>query len=520
MGIRYQQPQIGVHIDWSNPITRGLVGWFTPFDNCTNSGSATKTVKPYGVCANGQGSFGFIKQLGSSVTLSKYSIFALTSGTVTSAERASFGAGKSTASPILHVGHHASTSQIKMRVWCRSDAGSNPADAFTTADVFDGRTHFAGLTYDGSTIRSYVDGTPDTTNAFSGASFTFTHMALGATYRSGNVSVMSTHDVALGVLFDRELSEAEVRSISQNPWQIFKPIPSRIFAVSAASPTYVTPGYWTAGYSTGEVTGGGGTTYTLTAQGGSYTVSGSSVTINRNRNLTVSGGTYTLTGNNAILSRNKNLTAQGGTYSLQGANAVISRNRVLTAQGGIYTLTGQPVTITYTAAGVVYTLTALGGSYVITGQPVNISRNRNLTAQGGSYTYTGADVVISRNRTLTASGGTYSVTGASANLYRNKLLIAEGGSYTIGGADATLSRNYVLSAQGGSYSLQGNSATITWVGVGGIVWPSPSVVLVGTMYGPTGVEYTGTMVLPSKIQYNVSTGTFVRRINSKLVHDV
>lgn len=229
------QPQQPVGIDWSNPITRGLVGWFTPFDKCANSGSAIRTAKSYGVCANGQGSYGFSKPLNAPVTLSRYSIFALTSGTVASAERSSFGAGKSTASPILHVGHHSATSQIKMRVWCRSDAGSNPSDAFTSADVFDGKPHFAGLTYDGSMIRSYVDGNPDTTNAFAGASFSFTHMALGATYRSGNVSVMSQHDVALGLLFDRQLTESEIRSISQNPWQIFQPIPRRIFVPVAAA---------------------------------------------------------------------------------------------------------------------------------------------------------------------------------------------------------------------------------------------------------------------------------------------
>lgn len=31
----------------------------------------------------------------------------------------------------------------------------------------------------------------------------------------------------------------------------------------------------------------------------------------------------------------------------------------------------------------------------------------------------------------------------------------------------------------------------------GIVWPSPSVVLSGVMYGPTGVEYVGTYVCPT-----------------------
>lgn len=395
------QPQQAVGIDWGNPITRGLVGWFTPFDNCANSGSAIRTAKSYGVCANGQGSYGFTKPLNAPVTLSRYSIFALTSGTVTTAERSSFGAGKSTASPILHVGHHSATSKIKMRVWCRSDAGSNPSDVFTSADVFDGKPHFAGLTYDGSTIRSYVDGNPDATNAFAGASFSFTHMALGASYRSGNVSVMSTHDVALGVLFDRQLTESEIRSLSQNPWQIFKPLPRRIFVSSPA----------TSGL------------YTLTAQSGSYAISGQQATLLRHRNLTANTGTYnitgqfvnitysstaavytltaqagsySITGSSITLLKSKLLSASSGSYSIAGNSATISKNRVLTTTAGSYTITGSSANLTYVPLTPVYTLTAQTGVYNITGQTAQLLRHRLLTTSAGSYIYTGQNITINK----------------------------------------------------------------------------------------------------------------------------
>jgi hypothetical protein len=44
------------------------------------------------------------------------------------------------------------------------------------------------------------------------------------------------------------------------------------------------------------------------------------------------------------------------------------------------------------------------------------------------------------------------------------------------------------------------------------VWPAPSVVLAGTVYGPSGTEYTGTM----SILIDINSGKLVKLISSKL----
>ena len=46
-----------------------------------------------------------------------------------------------------------------------------------------------------------------------------------------------------------------------------------------------------------------------------------------------------------------------------------------------------------------------------------------------------------------------------------------------------------LEATGGSGAFAGTAAV-----VGGAVWPDPADVRLGVVYGPTGVEYTGTLV--------------------------
>ena len=209
--------------------------------------------------------------------------------------------------------------------------------------------------------------------------------------------------------------------------------------------------------------------YTLTAQGGSYSLTGGSATLLRTKRLTANGGSYTVTGGTAALLRSKQLVASGGSYTVTGGAALLSRNRTLTAQGGVYTYTGQQVNITYVPVSVGYT----------------------LTAQGGSYTLTGAGVTIQRSKQLYASGGSYNLTGGSANISRNRKLTASGGAYT-----------YV-----------GSSAVLMHV----TPYPDPGYVLLGITYGPGGI-YVGTLdALDKSVKFDITTGALVKPINNKVV---
>ena len=256
--------------------------------------------------------------------------------------------------------------------------------------------------------------------------------------------------------------------------------------------------------------------YVLTALGGSYAYTGASVGISRNRKLTSNGGAYTVTGASANVNRNRKLTVTAGSYSLSGSNATINRNRTLTAQGGVYTYTGQQVVITYTAGTTNYTLTALGGAYTLTGGTALLARNRVLVSSGGSYSYTGSSASLLRSKYLSATGGVYSVTGATANIFKSKRLVASGGSYVYTGNTITLKRSKYLNVSGGSYSLVGSNAILTWTGVGGAVWPPTHLVVLGTVYGPTGSEYTGTLDV-NGIKYDITTGQLVKPISDKVV---
>ncbi len=81
--------------------------------------------------------------------------------------------------------------------------------------------------------------------------------------------------------------------------------------------------YWGLG-----VSGGGPQSYTLTCAAGSYSLTGTNVTLthtpaSQNLTLTCAAGSYALTGTNADLTvtRHYTLSCEAGSYSLTGTNA-------------------------------------------------------------------------------------------------------------------------------------------------------------------------------------------------------
>ena len=108
--------------------------------------------------------------------------------------------------------------------------------------------------------------------------------------------------------------------------------------------------------------------YSITALNGSYTVSGQTATISRNRALTASNGNYSITGQNTSLDFGRVLAASNGNYVVTGQSATLVRGRVLTASNGSYGVTGQSATVSFGRL-----LSAQNGVYSVAGQVVDIS---------------------------------------------------------------------------------------------------------------------------------------------------
>ena len=97
--------------------------------------------------------------------------------------------------------------------------------------------------------------------------------------------------------------------------------------------------------------GGGATNYTVTANAGSYAVTGVSASILRSRVLAGAAGSYTYAGVAAILKRSRLVTGAAGAYSYTGVAATIVKTTLnaysITANAGAYSYSGQAATVTY-----------------------------------------------------------------------------------------------------------------------------------------------------------------------------
>jgi hypothetical protein len=213
-------------------------------------------------------------------------------------------------------------------------------------------------------------------------------------------------------------TDQDLVSLSRSPWQIFRKQP-RILYFTAPS--------------------GGGAT--IAGDSGTYTLTGSDVSLKAGRKLAADSGSYSLSGTDAAFKRGYALAASSGTYTVSGTAVSLKAGRKLAADSGSYTLTGTDATLTYAPA----------GSY-------------NLTAESGSYSLTGTAATLRVSRKLSADSGAYSLTGTTATLAKGVRMAAASGSYTLTGSNVSFARTYVLTAESGSYTLTGTSAGLTWSG--------------------------------------------------------
>ena len=220
------QPQGPVSVDWSNPITRDLIDYAVPnvsrLDNI-NAGRILATSGGLGYSSNGGSASGWQKTspIASIDSTKPITILASVSGAAGSTDNRIY--GLATASGyILYVGSGLGNAS-KMRLWIRTPS-ADIGSVDTTATVFEaGVPHVGVLRYTPGLIESFVDGKVDATSAGTAIGTTSGTMWSGAgTLYRGSASGFNASSTLAGMVFARALSNAEVASLSANPWQIFK----------------------------------------------------------------------------------------------------------------------------------------------------------------------------------------------------------------------------------------------------------------------------------------------------------
>ncbi|MGM5087520.1 hypothetical protein E0H64_17640 [Rhizobium leguminosarum bv. viciae] len=200
--------------------------------------------------------------------------------------------------------------------------------------------------------------------------------------------------------------------------------------------------------------------------------------------LTADAGTFTLTGVSAALTRALMLQAAAGAFALMDNDAALTRALKLQATAGAFALTGNDA-----AFAKALKLQAAAGSFVLTDNDADLTTGiPDLVADAGTFTLTGNAAALSRALRLAASSGSFSLTGNTAALHKVITLLAGSGSFALTGVSNTFKRALVMAATQASFTLTGNAATLSagsWR-----TTASASLGVNGTGFGSTTVRQT------------------------------
>ena len=185
----------------------------------------------------------------------------------------------------------------------------------------------------------YVNGVRYTSTSNAGATGdSIANFVIGASNRNTTPIFYGKQNVMLGFIHQGyDPGDDWMRAFSLNPWSLLAPQP-RVFFLQAQS---------------------GGTSYTLAAD----------------------VGAFTLSGQDAGLLAGRTVAGDAGSFALSGQDAGLYVGRKVTGDAGAFAFTGQDADLVYTQPGV-YTLAADAGSFALNGQDASLLYSAESTNAG------------------------------------------------------------------------------------------------------------------------------------------
>jgi len=204
-------------------------------------------------------------------------------------------------------------------------------------------------------VNGLVDATPLTItnnglNTYASPEVVVGYGGVGAGF---GVTQASAFDASLVIWWSRAVTDAEILSLHQNPWQVFK-TPRRIIVPES-----------------------GAVAYTLDTTPGTYNITGSSPSLLAARIVSTTPGAYDLTGSSPSLLLGRALDTTPGDYDITGSSPSLLLGRALDTTPGDYDIDLEKAT-----AGQ-FVLQTTPGAYTITGFPVELIANITQLAGGG-----------------------------------------------------------------------------------------------------------------------------------------
>ena len=230
---RTLQSQIPIEIDWSNPLTKGLIAAIDPvsgtnliskapptFSNAAKSVTKNGVAKVTIVNTSSYETYTFNR----STVNNACSYFVLCDYALPTGSPSTFILGDVEASGVgYNAGLYSNTGNFSFYVKNTSGIVASVTSTTTALSAIN-NLRLAG-TYDGANIRVFVNGVNEASNGHTG---NVGIDAFSLNFNRWNNYVGFGVSLNIGLVWNRALSNAEIKSISDNPWQIFRPIPRRI----------------------------------------------------------------------------------------------------------------------------------------------------------------------------------------------------------------------------------------------------------------------------------------------------
>jgi len=414
MGVRYTQPQTPVQIDWGNPLTRGLCLGNTAslFNNAVNGALPTRrtisvTNKAEAVYFHSNGEVVFSAP-GIRAFVGRY-LFDSTNGR--------FG-GMFSSTNRSGIYFEYSSSQLKVVVfnngtWSVTNIGSTPAtDALITlAVVSDSNTSH----------RVYRDGVLVATLTNTAQVSTFN--VAGAMYCDASTFYTAAVKGVVGFAgFTSTPPASEIKSLSDNLWQVFQPLTRRIYLESAGgTDTPVNPGVGAIAL-TGYAPTIAQTANQAVAPGvGNIVITGYAPTISQPQAVNPGVGSLVITGYAPTVTQNVDTPVNPGvgTIAITGYAPTVAQtaNQSITPDVGNIAITGYSPTVSQSANQAVMpdvgAITITGYAPIVQQAPAS----QNITPDVGTITITGYAPTVEQSSPLRLGGFEY---GSKVYIKRNK----------------------------------------------------------------------------------------------------
>jgi len=188
---------------------------------------------------------------------------------------------------------------------------------------------------------------------------------------------------------------------------------------------------------------------------GEYLLTGDNIEVDRTYVLTNESGEYLVSGSEATIGKGAPpaISADGGTYEISGVDAEMRITGKIVVESAAYSIEWVDVSLLK-----VEKFSAETAEYAVVGSSVETLARRTLTHESGEYVLDGGAVTLARDTvdySLAIDAGSYEVSGTAVGTAYGYNLVIGDVAYEVTGTVVNWKRTYILTAGSGYYGLSG-----------------------------------------------------------------